>query len=87
MDATLIVESAKVNDDLSNTVNYAEVAQIIHGYITGTPVDLIETLADLIADQLMSLNLVTAVEVTVHKPQAPIEVPFGNVSVTVIRGD
>ena len=87
VDATLIVESAKVNDDLSNTVNYAEVAQIIHGYITGTPVDLIETLADLIADQLMSLNLVTAVEVTVHKPQAPIEVPFGNVSVTVIRGD
>lgn len=87
VDATLLVESAKVNDDLANTVNYAEVAQIIHGYITGTPVDLIETLADLIADQLMSLDLVTAVEVTVHKPQAPIEVPFGNVSVTVVRGD
>lgn len=87
VDATLLVESAKVNDDLANTVNYAEVAQIIHGYITGTPVDLIETLADLIADQLMSLDLVTAVEVTVHKPQAPIEVPFGNVSVTVARGD
>lgn len=87
VDATLLVESAKVNDDLANTVNYAEVAQIIHGYITGTPVDLIETLADLIADQLMSLDLVTAVEVTVHKPQAPIEVPFGNVSMTVVRGD
>lgn len=87
VDATLLVKSAKVNDDLANTVNYAEVAEIIHGYITGTPVDLIETLADLIADQLMSLDLVTAVEVTVHKPQAPIQVPFGNVSVTVARGD
>lgn len=87
VDATLLIESAKVNDDLANTVNYAEVAEIIHGYITGTPVDLIETLADLIADQLMSLDLVTAVEVTVHKPQAPIQVPFGNVSVTVARGD
>ena len=87
VDATLLVKSAKVDDDLANTVNYAEVAEIIHGYITGTPVDLIETLADLIADQLMSLDLVTAVEVTVHKPQAPIQVPFGNVSVTVARGD
>lgn len=87
VDATLLVESVKVNDDLANTVNYAEVAEIIHGFITGTPVDLIETLADLIADQIMSLDLVTAVEVTVHKPQAPIQVPFGNVSVTVVRGD
>lgn len=87
VDATLLVESVKVNDDLANTVNYAEVAEIIHGFITGTPVDLIETLADLIADQIMSLDLVTAVEVRVHKPQAPIQVPFGNVSVTVVRGD
>lgn len=86
VDVTLIVQSPSVNDEIENTVNYAEVAQIVHDYITGKPVDLIETLADLIADSLFELNLVKAVEVTVNKPNAPIEVPFGNVSVTVVRG-
>lgn len=85
VDATLLIKSPAVNDNIENTVNYAQVAQIIHEFITGEPVDLIETLADNIADKLFSLNLVSAVEVTVNKPQAPIEVPFGNVSVTVFR--
>lgn len=87
VDVVLVVNSQKVNDDLANTVNYAQVADIVHGFITGQPVDLIETLADNIADQLFSLELVSAVEVTVNKPHAPIEVPFGNVSVTVVRGN
>lgn len=87
VDVVLVVNSPKVNDDLSNTVNYAQVAEIVYGFITGQPVDLIETLADNIADKLFSFELVTAVEVTVNKPQAPIEVPFGNVCVTVVRGD
>jgi dihydroneopterin aldolase len=85
VDAKLVVQSPSVNDDIANTVNYAEVAQIIHDHITGKPFILIETLADKIADNLIELKLVKAVEVTVNKPQAPIEVPFGNVSVTVVR--
>lgn len=87
VDAVLIIETQQVNDDLENTVNYAEAAQIIHDFITGNPVALIETLADLIADKLFALPLVRGVEVTVHKPQAPIEVPFVNVSVSVVRGN
>ena len=86
VDAVLVLQTNPVNDQLENTVNYADVAQIIHDRITGQPVDLIETLADQIADQIFALPLVSAVEITVNKPQAPIEVPFGNVSVTVIRG-
>lgn len=85
VDAVLLVRSESVNDKIENTVNYASVAQIIHDFITGTPVDLIETLADLIADELFSLDLVSAVELTINKPNAPIEVPFENVSVTVFR--
>ena len=85
VDVTLVVQSPVVSDNIENTVNYAEVAQIVYDHITGKPFDLIETLADKIADQLFALKLVTAVEVTVNKPQAPIEVPFGNVSVTVVR--
>lgn len=86
VDVTLLIESKVVNDDLNNTANYSQVAQIVNSYIIGKPVALIETLADLIADHLMGLNLVKAVEVTVNKPEAPIEVPFSNVSVTVYRG-
>jgi dihydroneopterin aldolase len=87
VDATLLIESPVVNDELANTVNYAEVAKIIHQFITGKPVELIETLADNIADHLMTLPLVKAVEVTVNKPSAPIDLPFENVSVTVFRGN
>ena len=86
VDVTLLVESPQVNDNIQNTVNYAEVAKLVHQFITGKPVDLIETLADNIADHLAKLPLVKAVEVTVNKPNAPIELPFENVSVTVYRG-
>lgn len=87
VDVTLLVDSPKVNDDLNNTVNYAEVAKLVHQFITGKPVDLIETLADQIADKIFTLPLVKAVEVTVNKPNAPIDLPFENVSVTVYRGE
>ncbi len=70
------------SDDLSFTLNYALVADIVFAELTGPPVNLIETLADQIAQKIMQLPLVEAVEVTVHKPYAPIEVPFKDVSVT-----
>jgi len=85
VDVSILVSSPSVQDELKNTINYSEVAELINRHITGLPVQLIETLADQIADELFELELVKAVEVTVHKPQAPIAVPFGNVSVTVVR--
>ena len=78
--------AAAASDDLSLTTNYAEVAQLIHDRITGEGFDLIETLAVRIAEEILgSQPLVAAVEVTVHKPHAPIQVPFGSVSVSVAR--
>ncbi|MCT1458597.1 dihydroneopterin aldolase [Aestuariimicrobium sp. p3-SID1156] len=72
-------------DDLAGTVNYAEVADRVVAQITGGPVQLIETLAGRIADDVCQLSNVRTVEVVVHKPQAPIAVPFTDVAVTVIR--
>ena len=72
-------------DSVDDTVNYAEVATIAHGHIVGEPVNLIETLASRIATDVLGLYLVEAVEVTVHKPQAPIEQQFGDVSITIRR--
>ena len=75
-------ESAISSDDVRDTVNYAELAEIAHAAITGEPVNLIEKLANQIASDCLDIAGVTAVTVTVHKPQAPIAVPFGNVSVS-----
>jgi dihydroneopterin aldolase/2-amino-4-hydroxy-6-hydroxymethyldihydropteridine diphosphokinase len=73
------------SDLLAHTVNYAEVAADIVALITGPSLDLIETLADQIAAAALRRPLVQSVEVTVHKPQAPVGVPFGDVQVVVER--
>ena len=73
------------SDDLAHTVNYADVAADVVALITGPPLDLIESLADRIAAAALRRPLVQAVEVTVHKPQAPVGVPFGDVQVKVER--
>lgn len=72
-------------DDLALTVDYGSLAVKVVELIEGEPVDLIETLAHRIADLCLAETPVSSVEVTVHKPQAPIPVPFEDVSVTVSR--
>lgn len=87
VDVTVYVDArAGANgDDLSQTVHYGELAEQVHDLITGPAVDLIETLAEKIAAVTLSFPAARAVDVTVHKPQAPIEVPFENVSVKIHR--
>lgn len=79
------VSAAAASDDLNLTVHYGEVAEHVKKVITGERYDLIETLADRMAASLLENFTMDAVEVTVHKPKAPIEVTFGDVSVTVYR--
>ncbi len=81
----LASSSAAVSDALADTVNYAVVADLVHERIIGEPVDLIETLAENIAAAVLSLSGVSSVEVTVHKPQAPITVPFDDVALRIVR--
>ncbi|MFD3452498.1 dihydroneopterin aldolase [Streptomyces sp. NPDC058691] len=76
---------AAATDDLTRTVHYGIVAEEVAAVVRGEPVDLIETLAQRIADQCLKHELVEEVEVTVHKPQAPITVPFDDVTVSIIR--
>ena len=73
------------SDVLAHTVNYAEVAADVVSLVTGPSLDLIEALADQIAVAALRRPLVQAVEVTVHKPQAPVGVPVGDVKVVVER--
>jgi dihydroneopterin aldolase/2-amino-4-hydroxy-6-hydroxymethyldihydropteridine diphosphokinase len=76
---------AGASDDLADTVNYAEVAGDVVALIEGEPLDLIETLAERIAGAVLARPLVEAVEVVVHKPQAPVGHPFTDVQVRVRR--
>ena len=85
VDLEVDVARASASDDLTQTIDYSAVAQQVHELITGQPVNLIETLADRIAHTCLNHALASAVTVTVYKPQAPISVPFENVSVTIRR--
>ena len=86
-DVVMWVETAGATDDIAATVSYADIADETMAVLTGKPVDLIETLAETIASNVMSHEGVVGTEVTVHKPDAPIDHPFTDVSVTVRRGE
>jgi dihydroneopterin aldolase len=87
VDAVLEVNTrpAAAGDDLELTVNYAELAQRLHAVLVGEPVDLLETLAQRLADVCLAHPLVDAVEITVHKPEADLGVPFDDITVTIRR--
>ncbi len=87
VDITLEVDlgPAASSDDLKDTVDYGGLAQRAHDLVVSTSYDLIETLADKLATMALGDRIVRSATITVHKPQAPIEVPFDDVSVTVRR--
>lgn len=88
VDARLYVDTAAAaaRDDVADTVHYGEVAERIAAIVAGEPVNLLETLAQRIADAVLTFAGVRMVAVTVHKPQAPIPLTFSDVSVTIRRG-
>jgi len=73
------------SDDVGDTVHYGELADRLAAIVGGEPVNLIETLAQRLADACLTDQRVSAVVVTVHKPQAPIAHTFADVSVTLRR--
>lgn len=77
---------AAVSDDVADTVHYGELADRVAAIVAGEPVDLIETLAQRIADAALADPRVRTVAVTVHKPHAPIAQSFRDVAVTIRRG-
>ena len=76
---------AAARDDLAHTLNYGELAEQVSAVLAGEPVDLIETVAERIAATVLASGVVQAVDVAVHKPNAPIQVPFDDVVVAIHR--
>lgn len=85
VDVALDVDTAAAaaTDDLALTVDYSGIARLVHAHIVGEPVQLIETLAHRIADEVLRVPLILGVTVAVHKPHAPIPLAFDDVIVTV----
>lgn len=77
------VSRAAASDDIADTVHYGELAEDVAHIVEDNTFDLIETLASRIAEHC--LDLAEHVEVVVHKPGAPIQRSFSDVSVTVVR--
>ena len=87
VDAVLWVDTgaAAAADDLTLTADYSAIAARITDVVTGEPVALIETLAGRLAAACLADQAVTEVEITVHKPNAPLTQAFGDVTVTIRR--
>ena len=87
VDVTLELDTAAAaaRDDVADTVHYGELATALVAVVEGEPVNLLERLAQRLANRCLSDPRVAAVTVTVHKPQAPIPYEFADVAVTIRR--
>ncbi|MGB8504625.1 dihydroneopterin aldolase [Mycobacterium sp.] len=87
VDITLWIDldRAGASDDLADTIDYGELAKRAADIVGGPPRNLIEAVAADIADDVMRDERVHAVEVTIHKPQAPIPLTFTDVAVVARR--
>jgi dihydroneopterin aldolase len=81
----LDLDDAAASDDVADTLHYGELATRVAEIVGGPARNLIETVGAQIADEVMADPRPHAVEVTVHKPQAPIPLDFADVAVTVRR--
>ena len=87
IDVTVWLDLARAaaSDDVSTTIHYGELADSIARAVAGDPVDLIETVAERVATLVLSYPAAERTRVTVHKPDAPISVPFADVAVSIER--
>jgi len=73
------------SDDLHDTVDYGSLVHSAKAAVENDPVDLIETLAQRIANVCLLDDRVEWCRVTVHKPDAPIDATYSDVALTITR--
>ena len=79
------LQPASTSDDVAATIHYGDLAEKVAAAVASDPVDLIETVAERVADIVLAYPAAISVRVTVHKPDAPISVPFDDVAVSILR--
>lgn len=85
MDLFSDLSQAGSSDQVEDTIHYGEVYQVIKTCVTGERHQLLERLAEDIAQRVLGQFTCTSVRVEVHKPQAPIPGIFRDVSVEIWR--
>ena len=73
------------SDDLRDTVDYGTLVANVVASAQAEPVNLIETLAQRVAEVVLREPGVRWVEITLHKPDAPIAATFSDVALTIRR--
>lgn len=80
------LRKAGQSDDVKDTINYAEVYDIVEEIVKSEPVNLIEHLAEKIITKLFDkFNKAQKLEVKVTKPSPPINGTYQDVSVDLFR--
>lgn len=83
----LDLEPAGRSDDLTRTVNYAEAFEKVKEITEQKRFDLIEALAEAIADELLINFQIEKVTVIIDKPQAPLPGKSLGARVEITRGE
>lgn len=77
---------AGILDDLGETTDYGEVCRFIDRFVRDNNYNLIETLAEQLAQAVLKeFTAVSEIDLEIKKPNAPVELPFENISVRVNR--
>ena len=77
---------AGMTDDLTKSVNYAELCHDITKFMKENRYDLIEAVAEKLSEHiLLNYPLIKEIKLTISKPEAPIGLPFENVCVEIER--
>lgn len=85
LDVELCDNKAGLSDNMNDGVDYSALISIAYKIIIGKPVNLIERVAEIIAEEILNTFPVLSVEVTVHKKGAPVSVPTSDIAVRILR--
>jgi dihydroneopterin aldolase len=86
VDVEIETKFKNLNDDLTKTIDYSKLVDLVSTEITSNPVNLIETLAERIAEKIMNFDKkIKALTITVHKPAAPVSANLSDISVTISK--
>jgi 7,8-dihydroneopterin aldolase/epimerase/oxygenase len=80
------LKEAGKTDDLTKTINYAEIYETVKEVVEGLPYKLVEAVAEKIADDILtSFALVSSCTIKLIKPNPPIVGHYHSVAVEITR--
>jgi 7,8-dihydroneopterin aldolase/epimerase/oxygenase len=86
VDIEIETKLKNLNDELKKAVDYSKIVDLVAGEISANPVNLIETLAERIAEKIIKIDKkIKSTRVTVHKPAAPVLAKVTDISVSISK--